>query len=231
MIEIEEISEILNDSPSIEILRLRHRDLILRFFILAFKKDRGSLSSENLYLQLSDYLEYNQLENDEENDIKDFDTYEIKAKKYIRIWTDKGFLTNYKDDNGEVFYELSSHTHKSIDWISSLKKKEFVGAESKFKDIFNQLKELVEFTNEDIEKRIEILENRKTEIEHQIQKLQIGEDVKVFREFEIIPRFNQLTQTAKELLSDFKEVEDNFKNITKDIYQKHADSNLKRVMF
>lgn len=228
MIEIEEISEILNDSPSIEILRLRHRNLIIRFFILAFKKDKGSLSSENLHLQLSDYLEYNQLENDDESEIDVFDSYEIKAKKYIRKWTDKGFLTNYKDDNGEVFYELSSHTHKSIDWISSLKKKEFVGAESKFKDIFNQLKELVEFTNEDIEKRIEILENRKTEIEHQIQKLQIGEDVKVFKEFEIIPRFNQLTQTAKELLSDFKEVEDNFKNITKDIYQKHADSNLKK---
>lgn len=228
MIEIEDISEILNDSPSIEILRLRHRDLIIRFFILAFKKDKGSLSSENLHLQLSDYLEYNKLENDDENEIDIFDPYETKAKKYIRKWTDKGFLTNYKDDNGEVYYELSSHTHKSIDWISSLKKKEFVGAESKFKDIFNQLKELVEFTNEDIEKRIEILENRKTEIEHQIQKLQIGEDVKVFKEFEIIPRFNQLTQTAKELLSDFKEVEDNFKNITKDIYQKHADSDLKK---
>lgn len=228
MIEIEEISEILKDSPSVEILRLRHRDLIIGFLILAFKKDKNSLSSENLHLQLSDYLEYNQLEKDDENEIDIFDTYEIKAKKYVRKWTDKGFLTNYKDDNGEVFYELSSHTHKSIDWISSLKKKEFVGAESKFKDIFNQLKELVEFTNEDIEKRIEILENRKTEIEHQIQKLQIGEDVKVFKEFEIIPRFNQLTQTAKELLSDFKEVEDNFKNITKDIYQKHADSNLKK---
>lgn len=228
MIEIEDISEILNDSPSIALLRLRHRDLIIRFFVLAFKKDKGSLSSENLYLQLSDYLEYNKLENDDENDIHVFDPYETKAKKYIRQWTDRGFLTNYRDDNGDVYYELSSHTHKTIDWISSLKKREFVGAESKFKEIFNQLKELVEFTNEDIEKRIEILKNRKTEIEYQIQKLQVGEDVKVFKEFEIIPRFNQITQTAKELLSDFKEVEDNFKNITKDIYQKHADSSLKK---
>ncbi|NCP83832.1 MAG: DUF3375 family protein, partial [Bacteroidetes bacterium] len=33
---------------------------------------------------------------------------------------------------------------------------------------------------------------------------------------------------AKELLSDFKEVEDNFKEITKSIYQKNADESLKK---
>lgn len=226
MINEKEILEIIKNSPSIEILRLKHRSLIIEFLIRTFKTDRNSLVSESLHLQLSDFLEYNELESDDENEIDIFDTYEIKAKKYIRKWTDKGFLTNYHDENGDVIYELSSHTHKTIDWISNLKKKEFIGAESKFKNIFSQLKELVEFTNENIEKRIEILNDRKLDIEHQIQQLEMGEDVKVFKEFEIVPRFNQLTQSAKELLSDFKEVEDNFKNITKEIYQKHANSDL-----
>src|SRR5690606_25081129 len=87
-------------------------------------------------------------------------------------------------------------------------------------------KELVEFTNDNAEKRIQLLEDKKLEIEQQIQRIKIGEDVKVFEEFEIIPRFNQLNQSAKELLSDFKEVEDNFKEITKGIYQKHAEGSL-----
>ena len=52
--------------------------------------------------------------------------------------------------------------------------------------------------------------------------------MKVFEEYEIIPRYNQITKLAKELLSDFKEVEDNFKDITKAIYQKHADTSQKR---
>ena len=112
-----------------------------------------------------------------------------------------------------------------IGW-ASLKKEEFVGTESKFNNILNQLKELVEFTNEDAEKRIELLEEKKLEIEQQIQQIKVGEDVKVFEEFEIVPRFNQLNHSAKELLSDFKEVEDNFKEITKGIYQKHADGSL-----
>ena len=110
--------------------------------------------------------------------------------------------------------------------MASLKKEEFVGTESKFNNILNQLKELVENTNEDAEKRIQLLEERKLEIEHQIQRIKTGEDVKVFEEFEIVPRFNQINQSAKELLSDFKEVEDNFKEITKGIYQKHSDGSL-----
>ena len=226
MIDSSKISDILNNSPSVELLRLRNRETIIVYLINTFSNQQGAISSENIHIQLADYLEYMHIENDDENEINVFDTYEIKAKKYIQIWTNKGFLTNYQDERGEIFYELSSHSSKTIDWLSSLKKEEYVGTESKFKNIFNQLKELVEFSNDDAEKRIQLLEDKKLEIEQQIQRIKIGEDVKVFEEYEIVPRFNQLNHSAKELLSDFKEVEDNFKEITKSIYQKHADGNL-----
>lgn len=226
MIESSKITEIINNSPSVELLRLRNREAIIGFLVRTFTNLQGSISSDNIHNQLADYLEYNQIENDDENEIELIDTYEVKAKKYIQNWTNKGFLTNYQDEQGEVFYELSSHSSKTIDWLSSLKKEEYIGTESKFKNIFSQLKELVEFTNDDTEKRIQLLEDKKLEIEQQIQRIKTGEDVKVFQEYEIVPRFNQLNQSAKELLSDFKEVEDNFKEITRTIYQKHADGSL-----
>lgn len=220
------ILESLNTSPSVELLRLRNREMIIEFLTNTFSSEQNSISSDNIHIQLTDFLEFKQIENDEDTDINSFDTYEEKAKKYILQWTNKGFLTNYLDEHGEVFYELSAHSSKTIDWLASLKKEEFVGTESKFNNILNQLKELVEFTNEDAEKRIQLLEEKKLEIEQQIQRIKIGEDVKVFEEFEIVPRFNQINQSAKELLTDFKEVEDNFKEITKEIYQKHADGSL-----
>jgi len=226
MIDSSKIADILNNSPSIDILKLRNREVIITFLVNTFSSQQGAISSEKIQTQLADYLEAVQVEIDEESEILFGDTYETKAKKYIQNWTNKGFLTNYQDEAGEIYYELSSHSSKTLDWLSSLKKEEYVGAESKFKNIFNQLKELVEFTNEDIEKRIQLLEDKKLEIEQQIQRIKIGEDVKVFQEFEIVPRFNQLTKSAKELLSDFKEVEDNFKEITKGIYHKHAEGNL-----
>lgn len=225
MADISQILNTLNTSPSVELLRLRNREMIIEFLVNTFVQ-QTAISSENIHVQLADFLEDKQVENDEDSEINPFDTYEDKAKKYILHWTNRGFLTNYPDEKGEVFYELSAHSSKVIDWLASLKKEEFVGTESKFNNILNQLKELVEFTNEDTEKRIQLLEEKKLEIEQQIQRIKIGEDVKVFEEFEIVPRFNQLNQSAKELLSDFKEVEDNFKEITKGIYQKHSDGSL-----
>lgn len=221
------ISSILDESPSVELLRLRNRNLIFEFLLATFNKDRTNISFENLQLLLIDFTSHHNVSlEEEETENNVIETFELKAKNAIREWTNKGFLTNYRNENGDVFYELSPHTNKTVNWLFSLEKKEFVGAESKFKDIFNKLKELVEFTNEDKEKRIEILEDKKLQIEQEIQQLKIGEGVKVFEEHEIIPRFQQLTFSAKELLSDFKEVEENFKSITKDIYQKHTDENL-----
>ncbi len=228
MIEIQKIAEILDNAPSVELLLLRNREAIIVFLINTFSNQQGAISEEKIIAQLADFLDYRKIEKDEESDIEVFDSYETKAKKYIQSWTNKGFLTNYPDEQGEVFYELSSHSSKTIDWLTSLKKEEFVGTESKFNNILNQLKELVENTNEDSEKRIQLLEEKKLEIEQQIQRIRTGEDVKVFEEFEIIPRFNQINQSAKDLLSDFKEVEDNFKEITKGIYQKHADGSLSK---
>ena len=222
------IASILEDSPSVELLRQRNRTLIFEFLLATFNKDITNISFENLQLRLIDFTSHHKVSLVEESESNGFETIEIKAKNTIREWANKGFLTNYINENGDVFYELSAHTNKVINWLYSLDKKEFVGAESKFKDIFNKLKELVEFTNEDKEKRIEILEDKKLKIEQEIQQLKIGEDVKVFEAHEIIPRFQQLILSAKELLSDFKEVEDNFKSITKDIYQKHTDKDLSK---
>lgn len=226
MIDSQKIADILTNSPSVELLRLRNREAIIVFLIDTFSNLQGAISTERIQTQLADFLNFRKIEKDEESEIDVIDSYEVKAKKYIQSWTNKGFLTNYQDERGEIFYELSSHSSKTIDWLSSLKKEEYVGTESKFKNIFSQLKELVEFTNDNAEKRIQLLEDKKLEIEQQIQRIKIGEDVKVFEEFEIVPRFNQLNQSAKELLSDFKEVEDNFKEITKSIYQKHSDGSL-----
>ncbi len=222
----QKIADILAESPSVALLRLRNRELIIAFFVEMFYNRQGVVPSEELLTRLADFLEFKQLESDEESEILKADTYEEKAKKYVKRWTSVGFLTNYQDERGDVFYELSAHSSKALDWLVSLEKQEYVGTESKFKNIFHQLEELVEFTNEDVKKRLKILQARRKAIDKQIKQLKAGEDIKVFEDYEIVPRFNQITQSAKELLSDFKEVEDNFKEITKEIYRKHADESL-----
>ena len=228
MFETQTLSDVLLNSPSVELLRLRNRETIIVFLYRTFYKHREPVVYETLKLQLTDYLSSIHLENDEDSDINVFDSYEEKAYKYIQRWTDKGFLRNYQEENGEIYYELSAYASKTIDWLLSLKREEFVGTESKFMNLFGQLKELVEFTNEDSSERIRILEEKKLEIEHQIESIKSGNDALVYEEYQVLPRFRYITQGAKELLSDFKEVEDNFKSITKSIYQKYAEGEVSK---
>ena len=218
---------ILKMSPSVALLRSRNYDIIIEFFIKVFS-NITVVSFENIHNQLTDFLNENGVEADEDEDVFFSDPYEVKSEKFIHHWTEKGFLTNYRNEDGEIYYELSSHSSKVIDWLSGLKREEYIGTESKFKSIITQLRELVEYTNEDREKRLQILEDKKLEIEQQIQRLQMGDDVKIFEEYEIVPRFQQVSKLAKELLSDFKDVDDNFKNIIKDIYQKQIDPTLNK---
>ncbi|MDC9715391.1 MAG: DUF3375 family protein [Gammaproteobacteria bacterium] len=216
----------LKNSPSTELLRLKNRDWIIEFFMTIFDKEHTNISFENLQLQLCDFLNHYQQELEEGEKPLPFESIEEKAKRTITQWTNKGFLTSYPDENGDIFYELSHHTNKTIDWLSSLIKKEFIGADSKLKDLFNKLKELVEFSNEDVGQRIKILENKRFKLKQEIEQLKISDNVTILETHEISARFDQLTQYSKELLSDFSEVEENFKKINKNIHQKHIDKNL-----
>jgi hypothetical protein len=221
--QINELNEILK-SPSVKLLTSGRSQLFnISFFISAFD-DNSNLSEERILNKLSDYIELSQPESDDEYEIKPFDSYLDKAKKYVKKWIENGFLTILDGERGEYFYELSVFTEKTIQWFNTLKKKEFVGTESKFKNIFQQLQELVEYTNEDKEKRLQDLKKRKLEIEKQIQDMEMGENLFVFDEYQIKSRLYDLNQSAKELSSDFKEVEENFKTITQEIHKKHSSS-------
>lgn len=221
------IVDILNASPSVALLRAHSCGLILEF-LTSVLTETSTISLENLYNRLAEYLNDNVFDPDEDDNITVFDTCEEKAEKLIKKWTDSGYLTNYTNEDGDILYQLSSHTCKVIDWISSLKREEYIGTESKFKSIISQLKELVENTNEDKTQRIQMLEKKKLEIEQKIARLQMGDDVEVFDEYQIVPRFHEINKRAKELLSDFKDVDDNFKTIIKEIYQKQIDPNLSK---
>lgn len=114
------IIEILENSPSVALLRAKSCSTIIEFFTIVFG-ETTTISYENIHSQLADFLNNHNIEDDEENDNQIFDTYEEKAIKQIRKWTDRGFLTNYRNEDGEIYYELSSHSSKVIDWLSGLK--------------------------------------------------------------------------------------------------------------
>ena len=131
----------LNNSPSVKLLKMRNAEFFLAFVTSVFD-EQMAIREEKLHMLLENRLD-NQRDSITVDDIG-IDTLgesnEAKAKRLIKEWTDKGFFANYQNEEGEIIYELSSHTSKVIDWVSSLKKEEYIGTESKFKTCFHSLR-------------------------------------------------------------------------------------------
>ena len=123
--QVEEITQILRESPSVRLIKSRSVDFFLSFVIEAFE-GQAAIMQERLHMLLENRLDEqeNTLVEDDSEMTRLVESNEQKAKRLIKDWTDKGFLTNYQNEEGEVIYEISSHTSKLIDWVVSLKKED-----------------------------------------------------------------------------------------------------------
>lgn len=213
----------------IKVLRARNVALILSFLQENFKENNNyspSISNEVLVFKLIDFLDTWSI-GEVEGDISEFGmSFEDKAVKYIKDWVKEGYLSLYTDDMGQDLHSLTPEIEGVLDWVdSSMKKKSFVGTESRFLDILHKLQELVQNTSEDWEAKVKELENKKVEIDEQIRQLKIDKTIQTFEDYQIKSRFHDVNIVARSLMRDFREVETNFQEITRNIYQKQVEQN------
>ena len=104
-----DIIEILNSSPSVTLLRMKAYNMIIGFLTNVFNETMA-VSHENIHSRLADFLSDYEVEIDEESDILFSDTYEEKAIKYIKKWTDSGlvFVKPTKETFGEIRIEMNN---------------------------------------------------------------------------------------------------------------------------
>ena len=63
------ISQLLNTSPSVELLRIRNREMTIEYFVKIFSNKQGAVSCKNIHTQLADFLEGYDVEHDEDSEI------------------------------------------------------------------------------------------------------------------------------------------------------------------
>lgn len=208
-------------NPAIRLLNADNAYFIIAFLYQEFKENALlSLSNQYILSKLSYFLQDNGIEQDMPTEM--FDDFENRAKRYIEAWTKNSWITKYPDNQGGHLHSLTLYTEKVFQFIDSLERKEFVGTESRFQDIINKLSEIIEKSNEDPQERIAELENKKREIDAQIDQIRLNGKVATFSDTEIKERFYDVNRISRELLADFNEVKENFKDIRKQIYEKHA---------
>ena len=95
MTDIQKITETFNNSPSVELLRLRNREAIIVFLINTFSNRQGAISEEKITAQLADFLDFRKIEKDEESEIEIF---EKKCNEHYKFIT----WQNRSDGHGGV---------------------------------------------------------------------------------------------------------------------------------
>jgi putative flippase GtrA len=132
-----------------------------------------------------------------------------------------GITTDSQDADGQVRYQLSAHAEKVFQWLQSLQTRAFVGTESRFRLLVDSLRDVVEHTDDDRARRLEILKDRKAAIEQEIRALELGV-MDRYNNAQVQERLELFTRLCYELVSDFREVEDNFKQIHRSIVEQHT---------
>lgn len=222
----EELQHIIENAQPIKILRAKTAPLLISFLHTTFKtRNRIAIPSYELTTQLADYLD--QLKDSDLLLTERGDSLTI-ARKYIEQWCseENRYITRYPDEQGEPMHELTPAIERVFQWLETLQKREFVGTESRFKDIYRRLQEIIDNTSDDPKRKIEELEAKKRDINAQIAQIKKSGKTDIYNDTQVKERFYEISKTARELTADFKEVEQNFKDITLNIYKKQTQRDI-----
>lgn len=146
------------------------------------------------------------------------------ALDYLNDWAgaDKGWLRKfYVQGSDEPHFDLTPSTEKAIAWLGTLAERSFVGTESRLLTLFELLKQMSEGSETDPEARIADLHKRRDEIDAEIRRILAG-DIPLLDDTALKDRFQQFIQLARELLTDFREVEHNFRGLDRRVRERIA---------
>lgn len=200
------------------LLRAQNAPLALHFFMAAFTDpNQRNVGRQQLIDTLDDTL-FGVRESFGE------DKFPRSASEYLDDWAapERAWLRKYYvPGEDEPHYDLTAAAEDVVRWVESLRGREFVATQSRLTSIFAVLKTLVQQSETDPEVRLAELQQQRDQIDKEMQQIRAG-DVKVMSGPEALDHFQQLTALAKDLLSDFREVEQNFRKLDRQVREQIA---------
>lgn len=212
------IRALRENHPGWSLLRADTAPLALSFFMAAFTvPNRRNLGRQELIDTLDDVL-FRVHESLGES------SFPKPAAEYLDDWArpEKAWLRKYyADGRDEPVYDLTAATEDVVRWIEALEGREFVATQSRLTGIFALLKRLVQGSETDPEVRLTELRAERDRIDAEIERVANG-DIRVMSSSEALDHFQQLTGQAKDLLADFREVEQNFRALDREVRERIA---------
>lgn len=147
------------------------------------------------------------------------------AREYLADWCGDGFgwlRRQYTPGSDEPIYDITAPAEAAVVWVKGLmQSRSFIGTQSRLLQVVALLDQIVEGSQADPDERVRILEERRAEIDAQIEEIRSGR-VDTLAPGEVRDRYQTLASTARSLLADFRDVEENFRSLDRDTRERIA---------
>lgn len=216
ILDFERIVFHIEHSATLRLLRSKHAPLAMSFFFFSFKtKNRLQIPYSELKELLAQFLD--------NLDEAAKQEYVLSPQQFLELWSNEShrFIRKYFELNqDDPTTELSSDAERALEWIQHLEKKEFIGTESRFLSIYENLKQIANQTENDPSSRLSFLRAQRKKLDDEIKVIQTTGLVDRMDATQIRERFLNLIEDSRRLVSEFRLVEDIFKDITREIKEK-----------
>jgi hypothetical protein len=208
----------LIEHPAVRLLRSPNCALTLTFLHRAFKEHHAiAVPESHLRARLENFL-------DEARSHRP-GAYQQTAGEYLSAWCGSEQLLLKKffsDEADEPVFELTTAAERAMQWLEDLQARPFVGAESRLELIFEQLEEIALFSTPDAERRIAALRAQQATLQAQIDAIVGTNSAETFTGVQLTERFANALDLARGLAGDFRQLEENFKEIARSLAEEQT---------
>jgi hypothetical protein len=114
--------------------------------------------------------------------------------------------------------ELTADTERAIGWLEDMQMRHFVGTESRFLLIIQLLHDTVQQSTGDPLVRLDQLERQRADLDRQIEQIkETGQVNQRLTPTQLRERFQEASALSRQLLRDFRLVEDRFRDIAREL--------------
>lgn len=210
-------------NPAMLALRKEWLPLALSFLHSVFKARHQVLLPQDVFReQLDAYLDYVNGMLSEENQ------YRHAANYYLDRWSREDDLIRVRSRDDGYVVQLSPHAERLIGWFDEMHSRSMVGTESRLRNILSLLDEVVTRSTDDVQLRLQQLYDQRDKLEAEIRHIEETQQVEGFSDVQIRERLDHISTMARQLLRDFSQVEERFREMAYAIQQAQLDPQARR---
>jgi hypothetical protein len=209
---LEELGFLRIHHPAWRLLAADHAPFIIAFLHRTFlAHQRRQIPEGDLLNHLEDHLHAART-------VAGEDAYRRTAAEYLSDWSSDGgawVRASYPPGQDEPVYDLTAAAERAIEWLGGLGNRPFVGTESRLLTVIDLLRQIRDGTEQDAGQRVRELEQRRAAIDQEIARARSGQ-LPLMTDVAIRDRFQLVVSTARALLADLRDVEQNFRQLDRD---------------